>query len=342
VIFMGMRALAAMMQRLIDHGRSPSTPALVVQWASLPAQRTVTGTIADIADKASGAGMGLPALTIVGDVVGLRTRLRWFDNRPLFGKRVLVTRPPHQAGSLAHLLLEQGAEPVVLPTIDIKRIDPNPELDQALRRLAAYDWIVFTSQNAVQEFFSALTAARLDTRALGRCQVAAIGTATSERLRAHGIAADLIPGLFQGEGVIDSLRERLGDNLRGVRFLIPRASVARVLIPQSIRALGGIVDVVALYHTVPTEPATQAAIVDALQSKTIDIVTFTSSSTVDQFMTAVGPALAESHACLDDVVFASIGPITTTRARELGLRVHVTASEFTTDGLVRALVQHYE
>ncbi|MDH3819094.1 MAG: uroporphyrinogen-III C-methyltransferase, partial [Myxococcales bacterium] len=200
VIFMGMRKLDSLMKLLIEHGRPADTPVAVVQWASLPKQRTVTGTAVNIHERASEAGLGLPALTIVGDVVRLRDSLRWFDTKPLFGKRILVTRAVHQAGSLAALLRDEGAQPILAPTIRIAPpADPGP-LRDAVTHLDCYDWILFTSSNAVDAVFSSISEAGLDVRALAGAKVCAIGVKTREALRSRGIHADLVPKDARAEG----------------------------------------------------------------------------------------------------------------------------------------------
>ena len=248
---MGMRKLASLMKLLIEHGRPADTPAAVVQWASLPKQRTVVGTIGDIHQRASEAGLGLPALTIVGDVVRLRDNLRWFDTKPLFGKRILVTRAVHQAGSLAALLRDEGAQPILAPTIRIAPPSDAGPLHDAVTHLDCYDWVLFTSSNTVDAFFSSISDAGLDVRALAGSKVCAIGTKTKEALRARGVDADLVPEDARAEGVIAAFRPLLGDR---TRILLPRAEIAREVLPDSLRDAGAEIDIVVAYRNLPPEP----------------------------------------------------------------------------------------
>ncbi|MEZ4254380.1 MAG: uroporphyrinogen-III C-methyltransferase [Polyangiales bacterium] len=337
VIFMGLRKLDSLMALLTQNGRDPSTPAAVVQWASLPEQRVVVGTVADIAKRAHDAGLGMPALTIVGPVVSLREQLRWFDVKPLFGKRVLVTRPAHQARGLGTLLRDAGAEPVFAPVIRIvPPTDPRP-FEGALARLSTFTWVIFTSRNGVDRTFDALAAAGRDARAFGSARVVAIGPATRDALAAHGIQADAMPEEFVGEAVAARVIELGGGSLAGARVLMPRAAVARDALPDALRAAGATVDVVAAYETVGPTPE-EAEALRASVTAGIDAVTFTSASTVSETARALG---ADAAGVLASTIVASIGPITTARAEELGIRVDVTASEYTNRGLVAALAEHF-
>ncbi|MGB8328887.1 MAG: uroporphyrinogen-III C-methyltransferase, partial [Polyangiales bacterium] len=321
VIFMGMRKLDSLMKLLVEHGRPADTPVAVVQWASLPTQRTIVGTVADIHRRASDAGLGLPALTIVGDVVRLREQLRWFDTKPLFGKRIVVTRAVQQSGSLAALLRDEGAQPILAPTIRIgPPPDPGPLLD-AVTHLDRYDWIVFTSANAVEAVFSAIVQGGLDLRALAGAKVCAIGSKTGGALAAGGIRADLIPDDARAEGVLAALRPLLGDR---ARVLLPRAEVAREILPSSLRDAGATVDVVVAYQNLPPEPAEIQRIRDLVDPAESDAVLFTSSSTVRNLFEVLGDGALERLNALD---LFSIGPVTTECAEGLGLRIAATATE---------------
>ena len=219
---MGGANLGEIMQRLAECGRAPDEPVAVVRWGTTPDQRVIAGTIADIATRVAEAGLTPPLVTVVGPVVRLRDTLRWFDNRPLFGKRVLVTRAPEQAGVLSQALAEAGAEPIELPAIEIvPRVD-RKALRQALDRLdaAEYDWLVFSSANGVDIFFDQLRRHKKDARALGRARVCAIGPATAAALACHGVIADVVPERFIAEGIVEALSER---DIMGKRVLWPRA-----------------------------------------------------------------------------------------------------------------------
>lgn len=337
VLFMGVRKLRDNMRLLVQHGRSPDTPAIVIQWASMPEQRTVEATVGTIADRVEAAGIGMPALTIVGEVIRLREQLRWFDKRPLFGKRVLVTRAREQAGALAALLRDAGAVPVEAATIRIvPPADPAP-LDEAVRRLATYDFVVLTSQNAVERLFAAIDAGGMDARAFGRATVCALGPKTAEVLAAHGVKADLTPKVSRGEGMVAALLAAIEDPKRA-RVLIPRARIARDVIPDALRAAGATVDVVVAYDTVPPDEDEAARIRRLVSEDGVDAVAFTSSSTVENLVAVLGESAKE---LLAPVVKASIGPVTTETAEALDVGIDVTAARPTAEALVEALVRWY-
>ncbi|MFW6050523.1 MAG: uroporphyrinogen-III C-methyltransferase [Myxococcota bacterium] len=339
VLFMGLRKLEILMQLLVDHGRDAETPAAVVQWASLPRQRTVVGTVGDIAARVREAGIEMPALTIVGDAVRLREQLRWFDARPLFGRRVLVTRPVHQAGSLSQLLRDEGAEPVEAPTIRILPPEDAAALRRAVASLASYGWVVFTSKNGVEAFFGELARQGGDARRLGGARVIAIGPKTAQALEACGVRPDRVPDEYRGEAVADEVLADLGGAPETARVLVPRAREARAVLPERLRAAGARVDVVEAYRTVPPTDEDAARLRALFDEGALDVVTFTSSSTVRNLVDALGPGAAER---IGAVTVASIGPITTETARQLGLRVDVTAEQYTTADLVQALRDHFE
>jgi uroporphyrinogen III methyltransferase/synthase len=332
VFLMGMQNIAAICENLVKNGRPADTPAAVIREGTGPTQQTVTGTLENIAGRAREAKLGAPAVIVVGDVVGLRDRLQWFDNRPLFGKRVLVTRARRQASALSKLLAERGAEAVELPTIAI-----TPAADGAVSRTVAdlgqYDWVLFTSVNGVTAIFDELARQGGDTRAFGGLHVGAIGPATAATLAELGINADLVPDTFTTEGVIAALREL---DIAGRRFLLPRADIADARLAEAIRRHGGAVTEVAAYHTTPdAERVAEAG--RLLEDGKIDVVTFTSSSTVTNLVKALDGRVD----VLDGIVVASIGPRTTETALARGLHVTVTAGEATIPGLVQALETHF-
>jgi uroporphyrinogen III methyltransferase/synthase len=339
VIFMGARKLDSLMTLLIANGRSPDCPVAVIQWASLPRQHTVVGTVATIAERARIAEIGMPALTVVGEVVNLRDKLRWYDRKPLFGKRVLVTRPAPQAGALMQALRDAGAEPVPVPAISVVAPqDPEP-LRRAAQNAHDFDWVVFTSANGVHAFFTELRSQGGDARRLGRARVAAIGPATADRLRAVGIEPELVPEEYRGEAVADAIARVHDGRMQGVSVLLPRAEVAREALPDMLRSAGARVTVVAAYRSLPAGEAERAAFSRLFEAGEIDIATFTSPSTVDSTVSALG-AHAARH--LGNVTLASIGPVTTAAAERHGLHVAVTATEYTSAGLVAALERHFK
>jgi len=335
VIFMGMRKLDSLAKLLIEHGRPSDTPVAVVQWASLPRQRTVVGTLSDIHARASEAGLGLPALTIVGEVVRLRQSLRWFDTKPLFGKRVLVTRAVRQAGSLGALLRDEGAQPVLAPTIRIAPPDDTGPLRHAVTRLDCYQWVLFTSGNAVDSFFSMLAKERLDARAIGSARVCAIGVKTASALVARGVQPDLVPDDTRAEGVVAALAPTLDDR---TRILLPRAEVAREILPESLREAGAEVDVVTAYRNLPPDAADVARIESLIDPAEVDAVLFTSSSTVRNLHDLLGDQAARR---LNALALFSIGPVTTRTAEQLGLRVRATSTEQTIESLVATVAAYY-
>ncbi|MGQ9497243.1 MAG: uroporphyrinogen-III C-methyltransferase [Desulfotomaculales bacterium] len=335
VFLMGVANLPGIVARLLANGRDRETPAAVIQWGTLPLQVTVTGTLADIGAKVARAGITNPAVFVVGDVVRLREKLNWFEAKPLFGKKVLITRTREQAGELAKAITALGGEPWEFPTIQIlPPVDWTP-VDVAIEHLGAYDWIIFTSVNGVRFFFGRLKQHDKDVRALGRACIGAIGPKTQAALERYGLRVDAVPELYRAEEVAATLRERMAP---GAKVLLPRADIARKLLAEALAELGAEVTEVAVYRTVPV--AKDAAPVRrALDRGEIDVVTFTSSSTVHNFVSLVGPG--EAAALLAGCVVASIGPITSRTARAYGIRVDVEAERYTIDGLVEAICGYF-
>ncbi|HET9809104.1 MAG TPA: uroporphyrinogen-III C-methyltransferase [Candidatus Limnocylindria bacterium] len=327
VLYMGVRTLPEVVRELLAGGRSADTPAAVIERATYPAQRVIMGTLATIADRAREASVGAPAITIVGDVVGLRDEIEWFDRRPLAGARIVVTRARAQASSLSARLRELGADVIEMPAIRVEPLDTGP-LDRALAVVPEYDWMIFTSQNAVEVVWGAMRARGLDARTLGGVRIAAIGRATADALLDHGMAADVVPQRFVAESLVEALETR--DDVSGRRVLLPRAADARDVLPDGLRALGAEVDVVPIYRTV-MDGEGAARVAARLTAGDVDLVTLTSSSTARYFVDAVGADAARA------APVASIGPVTSAAARALGLRVAVEAEESTIAGLIAAL-----
>lgn len=315
-------------KQLIERGLCATTPVAVIQDGTRPNQRTVVGTLATIAADVAGAKVGAPAIVVIGEVVALRERLRWFDTGALFGKRVLITRTGQQSATFARALLERGAEPIVAPAIAIEPPDDASATTRALDELDSFAWIVFTSQNAVEAFFTALDAREWDARALGATKVAAIGERTAERLRSFGVRADAVPAEFVAEEVA---RLVIGASRGGDRVLLFRAQDARDVLPRMLEAAGLHVSVVAAYKTVtPSDP-------DFIhRAQRANVLTFTSASTVRGFAALLGGNAAAVQLAQDKCV-ACIGPITSAAAREIGLHVGVVAERYTTAGLLDAL-----
>ena len=328
VFYMAARRLAENAQALVDAGRDPDTPVAVVQWATRPDQRTVVSTLARCA--ADAADLAPPLTVVVGDVVSLRDRIGWYEQRPLFGTSVVVTRSRGQLDGMAARLRELGAEVVPLPTIAFEAAEPAP-IDAAIDDLGAYDWVLFTSANGVDFFVDALHARGRDLRAFAGARVGCIGPATARRLARRGIVPDVVPESYVAEGLLASL---LAEGVRGRRFLVPRAAVARELLPETLRAEGADVDVLPVYRTVPpdSDPEVRARV----GRGEVTVLTFTSSSTVTHFCRLFDAA--ELAAIQRRAKAACIGPITARTAREAGFDIACVASTYTVPGLVDALV----
>ena len=321
VLFMGLVNFAAIAKEMIARGRSPKTPAMVVRWATRPDQETLVGTLETLPDLIVQKALRPPATIVIGEVVALRYRFSWFERLPLFGQRIVVTRDRRQAAELAEPLEELGAEVLLLPVIEIQPpADPEP-LERAMLQLHAYDWIIFTSVNSVRSFVNTLG----DIRSL-RAKVCAIGPATAAAVEALHIKVDRIPTEYVAESLLAALAN---DDLAGKRILLPRAAVARDLVPVELTRRGAKVDVVEAYRTVVPEDASARA--HEVLARNPTWITFTSSSTVKNFVT-----LAGRHT-LQGIKIASIGPITSATARELGLTVHAEANPHTVAGLIEAL-----
>ena len=331
VFYMGIKALRRNMERLMRHGKSSGTPVALVRWGTLPKQRVLTGTLADIADRAEKNGFRPPAVAIVGDVVTLRDKLRWFDGRPLFGKKLMVTRAVAQAGEFAAMLTGRGATVIECPTIRLAEPEQWEPLDIALRNFSGYDWVVLTSGNAVRSMFKRLDTLGLDARILGGCRVCALGPKTAEAIKTFGIRADLVASDYKAEGVVAEFAKM---DITGKKILYPRADRAREAIPRELGNMGAQVDSPVAYRTLLPDRLPPEAIF-ALEKRSVDCVTFTSSSTVQNLARMLGEDRMLDM--LKGVVVASIGPITSRSCRELGLKVDIEPSEYTLDALTDAV-----
>jgi uroporphyrinogen III methyltransferase/synthase len=336
VFFMGVKNLPEITLNLIENGRAPETPVAVIRWGTTPEQRTLVGELCNISEKVSEANLKPPAIVVVGEVVRLRDELGWFEKRPLFGKRILVTRAREQASDFRALLEDLGAACTELPTIAIEPPPSWEPLDAVISRLASYDWIVFTSVNGVKYFLQRLRVACLDVRELKGVRIAAIGPKTAEALEDLGLRLDLVPGEYRAEAIIEALLS--AEPLEGKRFLIPRAMVARDILPDSLRKAGAEVDVVPAYQTV--QPYGRAeAVLPMLERGEIDCVTFTSSSTVSNFFSMFDRERIAP--LLERTAIACIGPITAETARKHGLVVSIMPADYTIPAFAEAIAAHY-
>ena len=330
VFLMGVENLPHITAKLQEHGRAADTPAAVIRWGTKSEQEVLVTTVGQAAADVARQQIKPPAIFIVGEVVNLREKLAWFDTKPLIGKNVLVTRAREQASALTAELEALGAECLEAPAIKISPPESYEPMDQAIAAIAEYQWIIFTSTNGVDAFFRRLSLAGRDARALAACKVAAIGAQTAERLRTYGIVADLVPVEFRAEGIIDAMKEFIQP---GMGVLIPRALVARDILPQKLTEMGARVNVVPAYRTVLGD-VDGPALAGQLAVGAVDLITFTSSSTVTNLLQLLGDKGPE---LINRTQVACIGPITAGTCQEHGIRTDVIAEEFTIKGMVSAI-----
>jgi len=333
VFLMGMENMAQIVNQLVQNGRLPSTPVAVISQGAAPKQRTIVGTLENIVAEAKKEDFEPPAVIVVGEVVKLREQIRWFDNLPLFGKRILVTRAEHQAKELSQLLLSRGALPIQMPVIEISPPRSWRELDRAIRNLKSYGWIIFTSVNAVEVFWKRLYALGLDSRQLADAKIGAIGPATAGALEQRGICPDYLPKTYTSQGFIAGLKK--GD-ITGCKVLLPRADIAGNELTDGLARLGAEVHQVTTYRTTTsTGPVSQAK--QMLSRDDVDVITFTSASTVKGLLAILG----QQWEVIKKAKLACIGPITAVALTEKGLKADIVATEHTMSGLVATLERYY-
>jgi uroporphyrinogen III methyltransferase/synthase len=325
VLYMGVKNLPLIAERLAAAGRDPAEPAAAIEQGTRPGQRTVTATLAELPAAVAEAGLRAPAVLLFGPVAARRETVAWLERRPLHGRRVVVTRARAQASGLAATLTALGAEVIELPAIRIEPLLDAPAVRDAVADLHAYALVCLTSPNGVRLLFEAMAAQGRDARALANAVVAAIGPGTAAALAERGVIADVVPERFVAEALVEALA-RVEVAQRPV--LVARAAEARDVLPEALVERGAKVDVVAIYETVREDPDPEA--VEAAQAA--DYVTFTSSSTVRNLLDAIGDRFPR------DARVVSIGPVTSATARELGLEVHVEAERHDPSGLVEALL----
>lgn len=333
VFLMGVKNLPEIAARLVGQGRDPATPAALIRWGTTPDQATLTGTLADIAARARAEGFRPPAILVVGEVVGLRGRMNWFETKPLMGRGIVITRPEAQADEFAALLTARGARVLRFPTIAIVPPESWDALDAALERLATYAWICFTSANGVRFFFRRLRETGGDIRDLKGIRLATIGPATAASLEAMGLKVDLVPASFLSEGVVAAFA---GQDVAGKAVLLPRAAEARDVIPEGLAKMGATCDVATVYRTVRSDRKKEELEARLADGK-VDVVTFTSPSTLKHFMDIMGPGFRLPSR----VRIACIGPVTAAAAKRAGLRVDILQETYTIPGLVDALEAHF-
>jgi uroporphyrinogen III methyltransferase/synthase len=340
VCYAGRDQLPQILQSLLSHGRPAADSAALIYDGTMPTQQTTLGSLEEIAYKVKSSSDRRAAILVVGRVTALREHLRWFDERPLFGKRVLVTRPREQAAELVDRLEALGAEAIEAAMIRIVPPDDFGPFDDAIAHLGEFSWVVFSSVNAVDVFMSRLLASPLDLRALRAVRLCAVGTATKERLVGRGLKADLMPAEFRGEAVARAI-VNAGD-VSGAKVLLPRADIGREVIGDELRRQGAEVTEVIAYRTVAVDPEREGEpdIYRLLLDRSIDVVTFTSPSAVRSFVTGLGAEPAAD--LLRTTVVASIGPVTAEAAAQYNIQSTIVPAHYTVPALVDAIVEHYK
>jgi uroporphyrinogen III methyltransferase/synthase len=331
VLYMGVKTLPNIAAALTSGGLSPDTPAAAIQWGTYPRQRTVSATLSSLSAAIAREGLAAPVITVIGDVAALRGEIGWFDRRPLFGKRIVVTRARSQAAALSERLAAAGAEVIEMPATRVEGTDAAP-LRAALEKLNTFDWLIFTSQNGVHIFWETLRAIGRDARSLNGVKIAAVGPSTADALLERGLAVDIAPNRFVAEALLDALRDR-GD-MKGKRVLYAAAEGARETLQDGLDELGANVQRVTLYRSVP-DGVGATELRERLAHGDADLVTFTSASSVHAFVDAVGNELATK------IPAASIGPVTTDAAEKVGFDVVIEASRSTIDGLAESIAEHF-
>ena len=336
VFLMGVKNLKNISDSLISCGKSPNIPAALIQWGTTTEQKSLISTLSKIPEDAQKKGIKAPAVLVVGSVALLQEKLGWFERKPLFGKRVLVTRGREQSRKMAEQIIEQGGDPILFPTIQITSPSDLGPLDAVFERVNTYDWILFTSVNGVERFFKRFFELHGDIRKLCGPKIGAIGPITAAALKKYYLNVDLLAKEYLAEGVLELLNQR---GIKGQKFLIPRAEKARELLPEEIVKHGGIVDVITVYKTVIPSDSDIQKIRELFTRREVDVVTFTSSSTVTHFCEMLD--VHDLADILQNVTVASIGPITSKTLSEKGLKIDIEASEYTIDGLISAIADYF-
>ncbi|MCI0536859.1 MAG: uroporphyrinogen-III C-methyltransferase [Verrucomicrobiales bacterium] len=332
VVMMGTERIAHIAELLIAHGMSADTPMAMVRWGTTGRQQSIEATLGTIAGVVERAQFKAPSVAVIGDVVTLRKKLNWFEHRPLFGQRIVVTRTREQASQLSHQLFERGAEVLEIPTIKITPPENKEDLKDALLGLHEYDWIVFTSPNGVTTFFDYFFKAFEDLRDIGGVRIAAVGPVTAAKLRELHLKVDLMPDEYVASKIAHAFMNY--QSIENLRILLMRAEVANAELPRELERLGAIVDDVASYQTVPETEDRNGAVARLLEGGA-DWITFTSSSTVENFHIRFNlPELVQRFPRLK---LASIGPETTKTLKRLGLEPHVEPRQHSIDALVQAV-----
>lgn len=346
VFLMGVKNVVAITSKLIEHGKSPDIPAAVVRWGTRPDQKTIVSTLKDIAGLVREENIRPPAVMVVGNVVKLRETLKWYENKPLFGQRILITR---EYTKDYEPLEDLGAEIFEFPTIEIAPPESYKEMDESIDKIEAYNWIIFTSANGFKYFMQRLLDKDRDIRDLRGIKICAIGTKTAEAIKNYGIKVDLIPEEFNAEGLISAIVQKLGSAegeisdfpsfrtsaLKGLKILLPRAEVAREIFPQKVRELGGEIDIPVAYRAIKPEKHGKR-LKRFLKEGRISVATFTSAATFNNFINIMGD---DALHVLKDVTIAAIGPVTAKAIEKAGLKVAIMPKEATIQAMVDQIIK---
>lgn len=332
IFLMGVGRLPKIIDALVTNGKSAQTPIALIRWGTRPEQLVVTGTLENIEEEVARAGLTSPAIIIIGDVVTMRDTLTWFEEKPLFGKRILVTRAREQASALSEQIEELGGEALEAPMISVREPEDKTPLQNAINTVESYDWIVFTSVNGVKFFFDEMKNLKRDIRSLGQNKICAIGPKTKSLLEEKGLFVEAMPEIFRAEAVAEVLKDKMPEP---GKILLPRSNLGREVLVTELENLGHTVDDVVCYETVRSDFLGNT-LKERLTEKDIHLITFTSSSTVKNFMELIN----NDASLVEGIDIASIGPITSETARELGLNVTIEADTYTIDGLIKAITSY--
>ena len=341
VFLMAVKNMEVLIGKLISNGKSPETPVAVIRWGTRPEQRTIVSTLGEVAGVMKENQIKPPAVMVVGDVVRLREKLKWYEKKPLFGQRVLLTRQ-HSSGF--EMLEDMGAEVMEFPAFEIVPPASWQPLDETLGKAGSYDWVIFTSAKGVKFFFERLRELGMDIRCLGGAKICAVGPKTAEAVQSFCLKVDMVPEEFRAEGLIKSfagLKDRPGENkkdkktLEGMRFLLPRAQEAREVFPEKVRELGGHIDVPPVYRAIKPE-ASGKRLKRFMKEGKITVATFTSGATFTNFLEMIGD---EAKDLLKGVAIAVIGPVTAKKVKEAGLAVDIMPATATMEALEQAIIE---
>lgn len=336
IFIMGVKNLPNIVKNLLDNGRSSDTPVAIIRWGTTPRQKTILGSLNNIIEIAKSENITPPSIIVVGEVINLRKKLNWFETRPLFGKRIIVTRARTQSSDFANLLGSNGALPIQFPTIETVPPDTWDGLDDAIEKISSYEWLIFTSVNGVRYFFERLKKKNRDVRDLKGIKICTIGPKTAMEVEKFGIRIDVIPSEYRAEAVIECIGK---ENIHGKRVLLPRAAVAREILPDELKNMGALIDVVDAYKTIRPDEKTDE-IKKMLTNKEVDVITFTSSSTVTNFVDMFDKY--ELQEMIKGVVIASIGPITAETAEKLGLKPQIIPKKYTIESFTDEIIEYYQ